>query len=253
MSLDSDPTSLTGDPPAVAQPTIPPPPDPEAQGDAAPAGSKPRFRLARPRVFGGALVALVGLSIGGYVLLAPHESDAAKTATTTTSAAVIAKRPGDLLARIDQTMANTPAELLDQPCSTQDERIPLVLYSNAETRSAKTPSSASDLALFSSAISMSDFESKLSSARRVGIVRTLNTVEPRASVGMPAPGRYEGQLVIVDTATGAAVCHTKILAWSSSIVEQSGIADRALRDDFSDRVHSAFSEGGNRLRVDLEL
>jgi hypothetical protein len=81
----------------------------------------------------------------------------------------------------------------------------------------------------------------------------MNITEPHASVGMPTPGRYEGQLVIIDTATGAAVCHTKIVAWSSTIIEQSGLADRAVRDDFSDRVHTAFSEGGRRLRVDLEL
>lgn len=249
MSLDSDPTFLTGDPPAVAQPTIPPPPN---APDASKPG-KPRFLAAmrRPRVIGGVLVAIASVAIGLYVLFA-HEGDA-KTATTTTSAALVTKRPADLLARIDLTMANAPAELLDQPCSAGDDRVPLVLYADAEARSANAPSSASDLALFTSAISMSDFESKLSSARRVAIIRTLSTTEPHASVGTPSPGRYEGQLVIVDTTTGAAVCHTKILAWSSSIVEQFGIADRALRDDFSDRVHSAFSEGANRLRVNLEL
>lgn len=61
------------------------------------------------------------------------------------------------------------------------------------------------------------------------------------------------QLAVIDTATGAQLCHTRIIAWSSSSVVEPGMADRTLREDFVARVHAALSEGASRLHVTLDL
>jgi len=193
----------------------------------------------RKRLLGGALVGVVAVSAGAYLLLfAAHESDAKTTTSTTITTAAAT----DLPVRIERTIENL-ALPLDQPCA-ESGRLPLILHSSA---------SGAALQVLSSASPMSELSTKLTGNRRIAVVRTLSLAEPHASIGLPAPGRYEGQLVVIDTANGAALCHTKVLAWSSSIVEHTGIGDRALRDDFNDRIRAAFSDASTRLHVDLEL
>lgn len=248
MSLDQDPPATSPfdqDPPAVAQPTLPPPP---VEPVTAPS-SVATIRRRRRTLAAASLGAVAAGAIGGWVLLGGHDgAGAAVTAPPPPLA-----RPVDLFARIDRLVDEIPHASLDDPCPGSGGPVPVVLYASEEARRANAPPRAIESAVFASATRLSELDERLASATRIALVRTLEVIEPRASVGSPTAGRYEGQLVVVDTSNGTALCHTRVVAWSSSQVEQPGIAERALRDDFVARIQSAFSDSGARLHLELDL
>lgn len=237
-------SSHDSDPPAVAQPSEPPPP----------VSLAPVFLSSPPprakRYVGPALIALAGVAIGGYALVASR-SDAHSAAAHSVEKAGT-NRPADLFSRIDGMLLELPRES-DLACAGIEGSLPVVTYAPAAARLEKQTALAGEGSLLSEATPLAEINARLPNATRVALVRSIELTEPHASVGTPTPGRYEGQLVVVDTNTGAPLCHTRVVTWSSSLVEENGISLKMLRDDFTSRVHAAIAEAGARLHVEIEL
>lgn len=247
MSLDQDPPASSPfdqDPPAVAQPTLPPPPVEPTTATS----SEGTIRRRHRTLAAASLAAVVAAALGGWVLLEGHDGASAAAASPPPLA-----RPVDLFARIDRLVDEVPRSSLDDPCPASDGPLPVVLYASEQARRTNAPPGAIESAAFASATRLSELDERLASASRIALVRTIEVVEPRASVGSPTVGRYEGQLVVVDTSNGTALCHARVVAWSSSQVGQPGVAERTLRDDFVARIRSAFSDSGARLHLELDL
>jgi hypothetical protein len=248
MSLDQDPPASSPfdqDPPAVAQPTLPPPPVEPTTATSSEGTIRRRHRTLAT----ASLAAGVAAALGGWVLLEGHDGASAAAAASPPPLA----RPVDLFARIDRLVDEVPRSSLDDPCPASDGPLPVVLYASEQARRTNAPPGAIESAAFASATRLSELDERLASASRIALVRTIEVVEPRASVGSPTVGRYEGQLVVVDTSNGTALCHGRVVAWSSSQVGQPGVAERTLRDDFVARIRSAFSDSGARLHLELDL
>jgi hypothetical protein len=204
----------------------------------------------RKRYVGGVLIALAGVAIGGYVMVASH--DEGKPAAAHAAPPVRPNRPADLFARIDQMLTNLPREANDVACTDSEAALPLVAYASAEARLDKRPPMAGEATLLSGAIPLAEINQRLASAHRIAILRTLELTHPQPSVGIAKAGRYEGQLVVVDTNTGVPLCHTRVVAWSSSIIDQAGLGEHTLREDFNSRVRAALAEGSARLHIELD-
>jgi hypothetical protein len=226
---------LDHDLPALSQPTLPPPN----------MVSTANLSLGRKRLALGAVAVVAVLMGGAYLMLGGHDRrPEAQQASR--------PPPADLEERIERTLASLPAQSIDRPCTSAPGRVPLVLHASADARRGDAPN-ALDASLFPQALPLAAIGVRLPTASRLAMVRTLTAEEPRASVGSPQAGRYEGQLVVIDTASGAVLCHSRVLAWSSAWVVEPGISERALRDDFADRVEAALFEAAARLHVDVDL
>lgn len=248
MALDSETFSVgNGDPPAVTQPTLPPPAvvaSADLQGPAAPTPETLLSRIRRsPKLALVGAVGAIGLAVGYAAVSASHNTVSAATVT----AAMLPMHAADLTAHIQRSFNEPAAPAADRPCSTLSGAVPVVLFTAEGNDGSATTN------IVRSAIPMAKLDQKLEHSRRIALLKTTSLVEPVASVGVPAPGRYEGELVIVDTSSGASLCRTKVVAWSSSIADEMGISERTLRDDFTDRVQNALAEGGSRLHIELEL
>jgi hypothetical protein len=238
--------SSESDLPALTQPTLPPPAVESSSPATSPTQAAPR---GRTRLVGIGAVGVAVASVGAYAVFASQHGETSALAGTATPA----RRPADLLARIERTMDSLPPGLLDRACTDSEPRIPVILHSTLLAHGTGSPNRAIESSLFVTTLSHDGIDTRLATVPRVAVVRTFEVIEPHASVGSPTPGRYEGQLAILDAANGAPLCHTRVVAWSSSSVATPGIAERALRDDFAERIRTAISEGARRLQLTLEL
>jgi hypothetical protein len=227
--------SLEHELPVVSQPTLPPP-----------AARPPAPQQRRNRLIAGGAVAAVAIAIGAYALVAGSHHPPVVTQAS-------AVHPPDLTARIDRAFEQLPSLPVDQPCTGAPVKVPLALYTPPEARARNAALGPVEADLFAQVVPLHEIEARLGGVPRVAVLRTVATEEPQASLGSPAPGRYEGQLVVIDASTGAPLCHTRVIAWSSASVVEPGVSEHALRDDFSDRVEVGISEAAARLDVEINL
>jgi hypothetical protein len=221
------------DPPAVTQPTLPPP---RVEPIKAPLPAQAQNRL---KMFG---IAGVGFALAAVWALHGREHEAPAHA---------AKSLPHVAAEVVFANAASPAAAnqADVPCTELEGAIPTFVYSTW----APNDVVAADANFFVGGSTRDEMPGRIADAARVAIVRTVGVTQPQAAGGAPTPGRYEGELTVVDTATGARVCSTRVTTWSSASLVEPGISERVLKDDFAERVRSAVSEAAARLHVTLDL
>jgi hypothetical protein len=210
--------SIEQDPPGYSQPTLPP--------------SEPRGRYAIP-LLGAGLLAVMGTTLAAYIHL-PHGEQATH----------LQAPPASPVAPTLEAIAERfPSVTAERACAADGARIPLVLHS-AITRQANL---VPDASIIPGAVSGPV------AAARVAVLRTVTMDEPRASIGEPGAGHYEGELVVFDAASNRSLCQARVSAWSSSTILQRGVSARILRDDFATRIEAALTEAAGRIGVALDL